>query len=286
VERQISVWQSTLFILCNVDDTRVGSVIRAVRIRRGQRQADVAAAAAVSQAVVSTIENGRLEETSLRFVRRVAAVVGVSLPFAPRWRGAELASLLDEKHAVMVREVVGRLTAAGWRALPEHTFGIHGEVGSIDIFAWHPICRALVCVEVKTRVADLQDLLSKMDRKRRLAPALARELGWKPVLVGSLLVLPEATWARNAVSRFAAVFDAALPSRSAEIRHWLKRPDCDVRGIWFLNFAPGSTKGRPGGSMRVRPRRALAAKLASRLDESSARSPDLAAVGLRQIEPP
>jgi len=59
---------------------------------------------------------GDLERTSLLLLRRVAGAVGVSLPLAPRWRGAELAKLLDEKHAAMVREVVARLApSAGLR---------------------------------------------------------------------------------------------------------------------------------------------------------------------------
>jgi len=38
-----------------VDDVQVGSVIRAVRIRRGLRQSDVADVAGVSQAIVSAV---------------------------------------------------------------------------------------------------------------------------------------------------------------------------------------------------------------------------------------
>ena len=238
-----------------MDDMQVGSVIRAVRIRRGMSQAQVAAAARVSQATVSIIECGAFERAALRLVRRVAAALGISLNLAPRWRGAEMAKLLDEKHALMVREVVRRLVALGWQVLPEHSFNVWGEQGSIDILAWHPATRALLNVEVKTRLVDLQDLLSKMDRKRRLAPTLARELGWRPLVIGSVLVLPEETWARNAVDRFGPVFSAALPARTAAIRHWLRSPDQDLRGIWFLlNITPGNATRRSGGSMRVRPR--------------------------------
>lgn len=239
-----------------MDDVQVGSVIRAVRIRRGMSQAQVAGAAGVGRSTVSLIERGDLERTSLRLIRRIAGAVGVSLQLAPRWRGAELAKLLDEKHAVIVREVVARLTPLGWQALPEHTFNVRGEHGSIDVLAWHAPTRALLTVEVKTKLPDLQDLLSKMDRKRRLAPALARELGWRPLAIGSVLVLPEATWARNVLDRFGPVFAAALPARTADVRRWLRQPDRDLRGIWLLlNDTPGGTKRRPGGSMRVRPRR-------------------------------
>ncbi len=235
-----------------MDDVQVGSVIRAVRIRSGLRQSDVAALAGVSQALVSAIEGGHLERTSLRVLRKVAGSVGVSLSLAPRWRGAEIAKLLDEKHAALVRVVVARLAALGWQPFPEHTFSIRGERGSIDVLAWHPVSRAVLVVEVKTLVRDLQDLLSTMDRKRRLAPQLARESGWRPLRVGSVLVLPDETQARHLVDRYGPVFGAALPARGQDLRRWLRRPDHDLRGIWhLLNISPGDAKRRLGGSMRV-----------------------------------
>jgi transcriptional regulator with XRE-family HTH domain len=234
----------------------VGSVFRAVRIRRGLRQADVAAAAGVGQTAVSTIENGDLERVSLRSIRTVAAALGISLPFAPRWRGSDLARLLDEKHAAIVDDVVRRMVALGWVVQPEHTFNVRGERGSIDVLAWQPACRAVLVIEVKTVVVDLQDLLATLDRKRRLAGPIARELGWSPIRVGTLLVMPEETQARHAVDRFRSVFDVAYPDRGRRVQRWLRSPDGDMRGVLFLlNFGHNGTKRRPGGSRRVRPMR-------------------------------
>ncbi len=239
-----------------VDDVQVGSAIRAVRIRRGLTQAQVAAAAGVSRPMVSLVESGGLERTSLGAVRRIAAAVGMSLQVVPRWRGADLAKLLDEDHAGLVNEVVRRLTSLGWETIPEHSFNVWGEQGSIDVMGWYPPARALLIVEVKTKLVDLQDLLSKMDRKRRLCPTLARELGWRPLVVGSVLVLPEQTWARSAVDRFGPVFAAALPARTSNVRRWLRHPDRDLRAIWFLlNDTPGDGKRHSRCVMRVRPRR-------------------------------
>ena len=242
-----------------MDFAKVGSVFRAVRIRRGMSQSQVAEAAGVSRTAVSTIERGLLEDSSLRIIGRVSAALGISCEFEARWRGAEVATLLDERHARVVQQVVARLTKLGWQVFPEHPFSIWGERGSIDVLAWHPARRAALVIEVKTRLADLQDLLSTMDRKRRLAPSIARVEGWKPLLVGSLLVLPGEIWARTAVSRFDSVFAAALPERSTVVRAWLKAPSRDLRGIWFLKDARGGTKHRRGGAMRVRPRRQPAA---------------------------
>ena len=131
-----------------------------------------------------------------------------------------------------------------------------GERGAVDVLAWHPARRAVLCVEVKSKLADLQDLLSTMDRKRRLAPSIARAEGWRPLLVGSVLVVPGESWARHAVKRFDAVLAAALPDRTSEVHSWLKLPNRDLRAIWFVfSDGRGSTKRATGGSIRVRPRK-------------------------------
>jgi transcriptional regulator with XRE-family HTH domain len=238
-------------------------------------QSQVAGAANVCRSVVSQIERGGLEETSLLIIRRVASVLGISLPFEPHWRGSDLARLLDERHAALVRAIVERLTRLGWHSLVEHSFSEWGERGSIDVFAWHAGSRAVLVVEAKTRIVDLQNLLSTEDRKRRLAPILGRKLGWSPIVVGSIVVLPEETWARSAVRRYGAIFDAKFPMRTAEVRRWLKSPLGDMAGIWFLvNDAPGDPKRKSGGSMRVRPRRSSTEAADSRsAAQSGARPP-------------
>ena len=212
--------------------------------------------AGVSQALVSAIERGDFEATSLRLVRRISIAVGVSLPLAPRWRGPELTKLLDERHAAIVRDVVSRLVALAWVAFPERTFSIRGERGSIDVLAWCPATRTVLIVEVKTRLVDLQDLLSTHDRKTRLATAIAREAGWRPLVVGSLLVMPAETQARSAVEKYRPVFDARYPARGREVQRWLRCPSRDLRGIWFVLNNPGSdAKHHLGGCMRGRRRR-------------------------------
>jgi transcriptional regulator with XRE-family HTH domain len=239
-----------------MDDVQLGSAIRLVRIRQGWTQSQLAARVDVSRSIVSLIERGRAEETTLATLRSVAAGVGMSVTFAPRWRGADLARLLDHAHAALVGAVVERVSAAGWTVRPEHTFSIWGERGSIDVMAWLPAARALLTVECKTSLPDLQDVLSTMDRKRRLAPEIARLEGWDPAVVASVLVLPDSTWARNRVRHSGSVFDAALPARTVDVRCWIGAPSGSLRGIWFLpdDTVTSAMRGR-GGLMRVASRR-------------------------------
>jgi len=190
-----------------MDDIRVGTVIRAVRMRRGLRQRDLAAAAGVSQSTVSLVERGRLTALTVSTVRAVASALDVWLPFEPRWRGAELPRLLDERHANVVGRVVEELRSRTWQVRVEYSFNWRGERGSVDVVAWLSGQRAILLVEVKTQLVDVQELLSTLDRKRRLVPGIVTgELGWRPVTVGSVVVLPEETRARSAISRHAPVF--------------------------------------------------------------------------------
>lgn len=252
-----------------------------MRTRRRMSQARVADAAGISRSLVSRLEAGNLDSTSLGLIRRVAGVLGVSVTLDPRWRGAELAQLLDHRHAGMVRRVVERLTALGWECLPEHTFSEWGERGAIDIFAWHPRGRAVLCVEVKTRLVDLQNLLSVADRKRRLAPVLARKIGWDPVAVCSVLVLPEENWARNAVERHLPVIGAKFSARTLAVRCWLTSPDGDLGGVWFLaNVTTGDAKRRSGALMRVRRGSGQAGSSTPRSDPTSV-NPKVPAAGCR-----
>jgi hypothetical protein len=120
--------------------------------------------------------------------------------------------------------------------------------GSIDVVAWHPTQHALAIMEVKTRLADLQDLLAKHDRKVRVARRLLpKEQGWRPTFVGRIVVMADGSGTGAAVHRHGAVLDTVLPARSVAIKQWFRRPDTNIAGIWFLRFT--------GESGAVRPRR-------------------------------
>jgi hypothetical protein len=113
-----------------------------------------------------------------------------------------------------VSEVIRWLRAEGWEVDAEVTFSIAGERGSVDVLAFHPASGALLVVEVKSVVADVQGTLAGLDRTARLAVAIARGRGWRPTSISRLLVLPEDRTARRRVDRHRATFDAALPART------------------------------------------------------------------------
>lgn len=237
-----------------MEDLRVAALFRSVRLRRGWRQDDVGLRASVDQTTVSLIERGLFGHLTLAKLRQVASVLEVQLPLEPKWRGGNAASLLDGAHARLVELAVRSLVAADWVVTVEYTFNHYGERGSVDVIGWHQATQILVLIEVKSRLLDVQDLFSTLDRKTRVVPALlARERGWRAAAIGRLVVLPGTSGQRKAVARHQAVFSATLPARSRDVARWLRHPRGVLAGLWFVSDTTGSRgKHELAGVQRVR----------------------------------
>ena len=182
---------------------------------------------------------------------RVASTLGARIAIRILWQGEALDRLLDADHAALVEWIVTRLTEAGWLVFPEATFSIRGERGSIDVLAIHPQAGSLLVVEVKSVVPDIQALLAGLDRKVRVAPAIAAERGLPAASVSRLLVLPGDRTARRRIGRHAATFDRALPARTREAARWIAAPRGQVAAILFVSGVTDS-----GSRHRVATRRA------------------------------
>ena len=136
----------------------------------------------------------------------------------------------------------------------EYTFNHFGERGSVNIVAWHPSRRALLIVEVKTRLLDVQELLATFDRKCRIVPSLLRrQRAWNPVIIGRLLVVADGTSQRRVVRAHAHTFEATLPDSARRVRSWLRDPVHPLAAIWFVPPTTGDrTKPVPASLQRVR----------------------------------
>jgi transcriptional regulator with XRE-family HTH domain len=240
-----------------VDALRVGRSIRALRLRRRLRQADVAARIHVSRSQVARIERGALDRVPLAHVVAVCAVLGADLDIRVRWRGDALDRLLDSGHAALVAQVVRLLGSEGWDAAVEASFSVFGERGSIDVLGWHPRTASLVVVEVKTAIADAQGTLAIHDRKVRLAGVVARDRGWEARSTARLLVVADRSTSRRRVRALNELFSTTYPDRSARVRQWLRTPSGRLSGLLFLAYDPGDgTVAAVAGRQRVsRPRR-------------------------------
>jgi transcriptional regulator with XRE-family HTH domain len=238
------------------DDFALGRLVLAVRLARNLRQEDVAVGAGVSRQAVSRLECGLVDGMTVGSLRAISRALGMPSIASLGWHTPEIDRLRDRLHAAMVEDVTARLTALGWQTAPEHSFSHYGERGSVDVLGWHAPLGALLIVETKTRIWDVQDLLFTLDRKRRLVPKLVvDELGWRPSSVGVVLVLPEMSTHRHVIARHAATFRAALPERQAEVKAWLMRPAGELRGIWFLPISHHENIGQRSRRLRASKRR-------------------------------
>ena len=228
-----------------MDLVRIGLAVRALRRRRGWTQVELGRRARCSGSLVSRIERGIAVRVRVDQLERVVAALGARLMGRVLWQGEELDRVLDRDHARIVEAVAALLTVSGWIVIPEATFHIAGERGSIDLLAWHPIARIVLVIEVKSVVPDVQATLAGVDRKSRAAPHLARERGWDPAAVARILVLPDDRTARRRIDAFATTFERALPARTREIRRWLRRPAGALSGVLFLSdLPPGQARQR------------------------------------------
>jgi transcriptional regulator with XRE-family HTH domain len=237
-----------------MEDARIGAALRAVRIRRGWRQADVASRAGVSRALVSVLECGHMDRASLAAVRRVAHALGIRLDLAVRWRAGDLDRLLNAGHAALHEELARYLgTLPDWPQAPEVSFSIYGERGVIDILAFHPPTGSLLVIELKTELVDLEDLLTAMDRRMRLATTVARQRGWEATSVGCWVVIAEADADRRRVERHRAMLRSAFPANGHDMRAWLRSPAGRIAALSFwANDSRGSTTGSMATPKRVR----------------------------------
>jgi transcriptional regulator with XRE-family HTH domain len=224
-----------------MDPVRIGLALRALRRQRGWTQEEVAGRARVSQAVVSRAERGEAASLTLRSLTAVVEALGATASVRVLWHGEALDRLLDAAHAGLVDEVIRLLRAHGWEVVAEATFSHYGERGSVDVLAYHPGRRALLIVEVKSVVPDMQALLAGIDRKARLGPSLAAQRGWRPASVSRLLVLPDDRTARRRLERHAATMGVALPARTREVRRWITDPTCAIAGVLFLPASQSTT---------------------------------------------
>ena len=209
-----------------MEDLRLGATIRAARLKRAWRQADLAKRAGVSQTVVSRIERGQIPEMTLRVLRQVAAALEIRLELLPRGRGAILDRLLSERHSSLHESVAKALAHdfPAWVMASEVSFSIWGERGVIDLVLWHPEHRALLIIEFKTELVDVGDLLSTMDRRRRLAAQIVKSRRWYPRVVAMWVVLAASRTNARRLAAHRTVLRTAFPAGVREIRRWLRQP--------------------------------------------------------------
>ena len=121
---------------------------------------DLATRSGVSQATISRVERGHPGSLTLTTLRRIAGALDVKVDLVARWRAGDLDRLLNAKHS-QLHESVARWFAdelPAWVLAPEVSYSIYRERGVVDIVAWHPGRRAILVIELKTDIVDVNQL--------------------------------------------------------------------------------------------------------------------------------
>ena len=238
-----------------MDARRLGSLVRAVRIRKGLRQQDVAGSAGVGRATVSRLESGNIGRLSLDTVERIAAVVDVRAQLFGRWQGGDGDRLLNWRHSLLANSFSAAVRAHdGWLFEPEVPFSIYGERGVIDQMGWHESCSHLLVVEVKTEFVDINEMLGTLNRKLRLAPQVAAEKGWRPKLVSGWLIVSDTRTNRRHAARHSSLLRSRFSLDGRSLSPFLDRPAAATFGMafWTEVHPENVTKEAPRTLTRVR----------------------------------
>jgi len=220
----------------NSDDERLGQLLRAIRRRSGQTQAALAIAANVPRRDVIRVEAGDAGQVAVERVRLIFDASGGRLKLSAWVNGASADRLLDEGHARLLERAAQVLVRREWQPHSEVTFSEFGERGSIDLLGSYKPLRAIAVCEIKSALGSLEESNRMLDVKERLAPKITFDrLGWRPRVVGRILIVPNEMTVRRIVARHAMTMASVYPARSREVRAWLRNPVTPLRGIWFLS---------------------------------------------------
>lgn len=199
---------------------RLEATLKALRRRKGWSQARLGQAIGASQQRVSRLE-ADIRRTPLGLLEAWATELGAYLAVELRVSGER--PLSDANHAALQNRLAAQLHRAGWRVATETSFNHYGDRGRVDLLAFNPGSRILLVIEVKTRIQDVQDMLGRLDVKKRIAPILARDRGWDVAAIVPAFVVREDRTARRRVAEHAALFtNFGLRARAA--RAWLRHP--------------------------------------------------------------
>ena len=204
--------------------------------------------------MVGRLERGHVETLSIHAVRGIMSALDVRLDLTPRWRGGELDRVIDSRHASIATLASNALVAAGWTTLQEVTYAIYRERGSIDVLGVRQDMSAAAVMEVKSELMSWEETQRRFDEKIRLLPKIVFErFGWRPRIVGRILVLDATMTNRRRIAGLGAAADQAYPARTRLVSDWICNPDRNLGGIWYVsNRRPQVGSERRGGFHRVR----------------------------------
>lgn len=188
------------------------------------------------RSVVSVVERGHLDRIPFGKILSILGALDIRISHRIWWQGGDLDRLVNVRHARLHESVAGWFDGAlpEWVLAPEVSFSIYGERGIIDILAWHPGRRALVVIELKTDIVEVNELIGTVDRKRRLAREIALERGWDPLTISTWVIVARSRTNEARLTAHRSMLRNAFSADGVAMHRWLHAPNgrIDALSLW------------------------------------------------------
>jgi transcriptional regulator with XRE-family HTH domain len=205
-------------------------------------QQQVADRVGVSRSYIAKIERG-IADPKISMVERIAEAVGLELafdirpPIFPTGRAVR-----DAVHARCSAYADRRLRTLGWQTAREVEV-VHGRShGWIDLLAFDPLNGTVLIIEIKTRIDDLGGLERQVSWYERMAWQAARQQGWRPRRVVTLVLALASDEVDSAVRTHRDVFGLSFPIRTKQILELLGDPSIQINGRGIALIDPASRR--------------------------------------------
>jgi transcriptional regulator with XRE-family HTH domain len=216
----------------------IGLAIRSSRIEAGWSQRELAERLGTSQAAISRLESGAAAYLDVRLASAALDLLGIRMQLD----GATLGLVgrreqRDLVHSRCCGHVTRRLSRLGWDARQEVEIGTGRYRGWVDVLAFRPTDRCVVCVEIKTEIDDIGRIQRTLTWYERETWTAARRLGWQPRTVGSALLILSSTENDARVRSNRDVLGQTFPARARDLASWLATPGvpAPARGLAMVD---------------------------------------------------
>jgi len=192
--------------------------VRTIRHAVGETQAELGGRVGCSQAFISNVETARAEALTIESAASIIDALGGRLEVVivgPLLAGSRQR---DAGHARCLAAVDTRLRRAGWLTDLEASIGDDQVRGWIDVLAYHETSGLVLVVEVKTELHDLGDIQRTLGWYEREAWAAARQRGWRPRAIRSVLVVLHTAAVDDRIGDNPELIRRAFPARASEVQ--------------------------------------------------------------------
>ena len=207
---------------------RVGDAVRSTRLAAGWTQRELARRLGTYHVAVVRIEAGPRSAADLRLASAAFELLGIRLAIDSATIGlVGRREQRDFVHARCESYSAGRLRPDGWDVRLEVEVGEGRYRGWIDLLAFHPVARAVLCGELKTELDDIGRIQRTLGWYQREAWAAARRAGWRPRSVSAALLVLSTTESDARIRANRDLLREAFPTRAADLAKWIRTPSGD-----------------------------------------------------------